>query len=187
MPTTWPCGTVPTWRRCAGSSPRPGPTLKWKDARRTPDVKPFLGYTRQFQESIGFPDADSWNAWLEMSLPVCNLNQGYRARAAARAAQGQFELEAGLVELRAEIEVVVEEFRAARAKADLVAPEQLRLAEQVRDAVDQAYRKGDQTLVDVLDAQRNYHETYRTHITGRANYWRALYRFNAAIGKQALP
>ena len=26
-----------------------------------PEVKPFLGYTRQFQESIGFPDADSWS------------------------------------------------------------------------------------------------------------------------------
>lgn len=158
--------------------------IEVENRKARPEVKPFLGYSRQFQKSIGFPDADLWSAWVEMTLPVFNLNQGNRAKAASRAAQGQLELEDGLIELRAEIEVAREELAAARANADLITQEQLRLAEQVRDAVDKASRMKEQTLVDLLDAQRNYHETQRNHITGRANYWRALSKFNAAIGKQ---
>ena len=32
-----------------------------------------------------------------MTLPICNRNQGNRAKAASRAVQGQLDLEAGLV------------------------------------------------------------------------------------------
>jgi cobalt-zinc-cadmium efflux system outer membrane protein len=156
-------------RRWKVSQARANVTVE--ERRAYPTIKPFLGYTRQFQRSIGFPDANSWSAWVEMSLPFCNRNQGNRAKAA---------------ELRAEIETVVEELRAARANAELIVPEQLRLAEQVRDAVEKAYRKGEQTLLDVLDARRNYHETYRGYLTARATYWRALYKFNAAVGKQVI-
>lgn len=42
-------------------------------------------------------------------------------------------------------------------------------------------------LLEVLDAQRNYRETYRLSITSRANYWRSVYKFSSAIGKQVLP
>ncbi|HXG10087.1 MAG TPA: TolC family protein [Gemmataceae bacterium] len=171
-------------RRWKVSQARANVTVE--ERRAYPTIKPFLGYTRQFQRSIGFPDANSWSAWVEMSLPFCNRNQGNRAKAASQAVQSQLELETGLIELRAEIETVVEELRAARANAELIVPEQLRLAEQVRDAVEKAYRKGEQTLLDVLDARRNYHETYRGYLTARATYWRALYKFNAAVGKQVI-
>lgn len=170
--------------------------LRWKAAQATadieverrrafPEVAPQLGYTRQYQtKAIGFPDANSWSAAVTMTLPVHDRNQGNRAKAVAAAAQSQFELQAGLVELRAEIESVVQEFRTARIIADAVAREQLQLAEQVRESINRAYAERGRSLLDVLDAQRNYRETYRTYISGRANYWRALYRFNSAIGKQ---
>ena len=41
---------------------------------------------------------------------------------------------------------------------------------------------GATTARSVLDARR----TYRIFISSRANYWRAMYRFDAAIGKQVL-
>jgi cobalt-zinc-cadmium efflux system outer membrane protein len=48
----------------------------------------------------------------------------------------------------------------------------------------ESYQIGGGRLIDVLDAQRNYRETNRLFITSRANYWRALYRFYASIGRQ---
>ncbi|HEY8096512.1 MAG TPA: TolC family protein, partial [Methylobacter sp.] len=65
-------------------------------------------------------------------------------------------------------------------------PGQLEAAKNVRDKINQAYALGGKTLIEVLDAQRVYLETYRMHITGRSNYWHSLYQLNAAIGKEIL-
>jgi len=43
---------------------------------------------------------------------------------------------------------------------------------------------GGRPLLDVLDAQRNFRDTYRTYITSRATYWREVYQYGAAIGQQ---
>jgi cobalt-zinc-cadmium efflux system outer membrane protein len=150
-----------------------------------PDFTPQFGYTRQYQtKAIGFPDADSWSASVTTSLPMFNRNQGNRAKSRSVAVQNSFNLETGLVDLREEIEQVVQEFRTAQRNAEAVAAEQLKLAAQVRDAINKAYEAGGRPLLDVLDAQRNYRETYRLYITSRASYWRSVYKFSAAIGKQ---
>ncbi|MFN4259713.1 MAG: TolC family protein [Gemmataceae bacterium] len=153
-----------------------------------PEIKPFAGYTRQFQQKVlGQPDAHSWTFGLEMPLPFFDRNQGNRAKAVSVLAQSHYEWQSALVELRAEIESVTVEFRTAWANAESVAGEQLRLAQEVRDSLNKAYQAGARPLLDVLDAQRQYNETYSLFITSRANYWRAVYRFNAAIGKQVTP
>ena len=69
-------------------------------------------------------------------------------------------------------------------------PEALRLFQEALTAepynVTAAYNAGDRPLIDLLDAQRNYRETYRLYISARAGFWRAFYRYNAAIGQQVL-
>jgi cobalt-zinc-cadmium efflux system outer membrane protein len=56
----------------------------------------------------------------------------------------------------------------------------------VRDKISQAYELGGKTLLEVLDAQRTYLETYRVHISGRSSYWHSLHQLNAVIGKEVL-
>ncbi len=153
-----------------------------------PEVTPQIGYTRQFQrKAIGFPDAHSYGVGLEMSLPLFNRNQGNRLKAAATTVQQQFELQSGLVDLRAEVVQVEKELRTAAANAKAVADEQLRLASEVRDSLNKAYSEGGRPLIDVLDAQRNYRETYRIFIESRANFGRASAKFNATLGKRVTP
>lgn len=153
-----------------------------------PEVTPQIGYTRQFQrKAIGFPDASSFGFGVEMTLPVFDRNQGNRYRAASVAVQQQFELQAGLVELRAEVIQADKELRTVLANAKAVAEEQLKLAGQVRDSLNKAYEAGGRPLIDVLDAQRNYRETYRLFIESRANLGRAGVRFNAVLGKKVAP
>jgi len=65
-------------------------------------------------------------------------------------------------------------------------PAQLIVAENVRDKTRAAYELGGKSLLEVLDAQRVYRETYRLYITGRSAYWHALHRLNATIGRQVL-
>jgi len=158
-------------------------------ARRNayPQVTPQFGYTGQFQTSaIGQPNANSWDAAMTMTVPLFDRNQGNRAKADSVAAQNRLNLQAGVVDLRAEIEQVVQELRTARQNATAIAEQQLKLAAQVRDSITTAYEAGGRPLIDVLDAQRNYRETYRLYISSRADYWRSVYRFSAAVGKQVL-
>jgi cobalt-zinc-cadmium efflux system outer membrane protein len=153
-----------------------------------PQITPQFGYTRQFQtEAIGQPDADSWDVSVTTTLPLFDRNQGNRAKAESVLAQSNFNLQAGLVDLRAEIEQVVQDFRTAYQNARSIARDQLKVASEIRDSITTAYNAGGRPLIDVLDAQRNYRETYRLFITSRANYWRSLYKFDAAIGKQIQP
>jgi cobalt-zinc-cadmium efflux system outer membrane protein len=153
-----------------------------------PQVTPQFGYTRQFQTGpIGQPDADSWNIALTATLPVFDRNQGNRDKAESIEVQNRFNLQAGLVDLRAEIDQAVQDFRTAYENAKSIAQDQLKLAKQILDSVTKAYNEGGRPLIDVLDAQRSYHETYRLYISSRANYWRALYKLDAAIGKQIQP
>jgi cobalt-zinc-cadmium efflux system outer membrane protein len=88
--------------------------------------------------------------------------------------------------LRAEIVEAVQEFRTAYQNAGAVAEEQVRLARDVRDSIEKSFQVGGRTLLEVLDAEREYRDTYRTYIMNRANYWRSLYKFNSAVGRQVL-
>ena len=149
-----------------------------------PQITPQFGYSRQFQTPIGSPDADSWDVSLTATVPLFDRNQGNRAKAQSVAAQNCYNLQAGLVDLRAEIEEAVQNFSTAYQNARSVAQEQIKLAAEVRDSITKAYDAGGRPLIDVLDAQRSYRDTYRLYISSRANYWRSVYKYNSAIGKQ---
>lgn len=173
--------------------------LRWKieqaranvlveDRNAYPGVTMTLGYTRQYQlHTIGYPDADSWSAALALPLPLWDRNQGNRLSAQSAVTHSQFELAAGELELWAEVESSLAELAAARDNATAVSEQELRLAEQVLDSINQSYALGGRTLLDELDAQRNFRETYRAYTTTRANYWRARIRYASTIGQQTLP
>jgi cobalt-zinc-cadmium efflux system outer membrane protein len=166
-------------------------TLAEIEAQRTeayPEVTPMMGYTHQFQRrAIGQPDADSWGVGLAMTLPVNNRNQGNRYLAAAQWRQANQLLQAGLIELRSEVEQVTAALEAARINAAAIAEEQLALAEEVRDSIRKAYEAGGRPLIDVLDSQRNYRETFGNYIGSRVDLWRAILEFNATLGSEVIP
>jgi cobalt-zinc-cadmium efflux system outer membrane protein len=149
-----------------------------------PEVQSSFGMGYQYQQPVGASDLNTWNAGISMTIPLFNRNQGNRAKAASAVSQGNYDLQTGLLELRAEVEQAVQSLLTSQQNAASVAQEELRLAAQVRDSIRQAYGMGGRPLIDVLDAQRNYRETYRIYVTSRADYWRSLYSYNSTIGKQ---
>jgi cobalt-zinc-cadmium efflux system outer membrane protein len=160
--------------------------VKVENRKAFPQVTPMVGYSRQFQQSIGSPDVDSMTVSLTATLPIFDRNQGNREKAKSVVAQNSLNLQAGVVDLRAEIEQSMNELQLAYRTANAVAEKHLKLAAEVRDSITEAYNAGGRPLIDVLDAQRNYRETYRAYINSRANYWRAVYKFSSAIGKQVV-
>jgi cobalt-zinc-cadmium efflux system outer membrane protein len=150
-----------------------------------PEVTGKLGYARQFQtRAIGAPDANSYFTGVDVTLPIFDRNQGNRLKASSNLAQSQYDYQAGLVDLRSEIEQVLFELKTSQATAEAAGGEQLKLASEVLEAITKAYAAGGRPLLDVLDAQRNFRDTYRLYITSRANYWRASVKLSATLGKK---
>jgi cobalt-zinc-cadmium efflux system outer membrane protein len=163
-----------------------GSNIDVQELAAKPQIAPSVGYTRQYQEkAIGFPDANSFSVGLTATLPIFDRNQGNIYKAMSQQRQAQYQLSSAMLELRAEVEQAVAELRVAEENAKSVAEEQLGLAQKVRDSITAAYQEGGRPLIDVLDAQRNFRETNRLFFATRAAYWRALYRYYAAIGRQA--
>jgi cobalt-zinc-cadmium efflux system outer membrane protein len=161
--------------------------IKVQIAKGYPPVTPWFGFTRQFQrKAIGFPDANSWLVALSMNIPVFDRNQGNILKAKSQRAEDYYNLQAGLVSLRAEVAQAVQEFFSAHQNVTMDDPRQLEAARAVRDTITEAYKVGGRTLLEVLDAQRAYRDTYRLFIMSQSAYWHALHRINAAIGKQVL-
>jgi cobalt-zinc-cadmium efflux system outer membrane protein len=161
--------------------------IELEERKAYPQITPQIGYTRQFQQqAIGYPDANSWGAGVFVVVPLFDRNQGNIANAKSVQMQTQHTLRAQLVDLRAEIDQAVKTFSSAYQFITHDDPGQLEAATNVRDKINQAYELGGKTLLEVLDAQRAYLETYKVHISGRSSYWHALYQLDAAIGKDLL-
>lgn len=161
--------------------------LRTEERKALPQVTPRIGYTRQFQEkAIGYPDVNAWGVGVDLSIPLFDRNQGNIAKARSLRVQSALNVDARMVDLRAEIEQAVQAYQTAYQVLTSDDPGQLDAARNVRDKIRTAYELGGKSLIEVLDAQRTYRETYRLHITGRSGYWHALHGLNAAVGKQVL-
>jgi cobalt-zinc-cadmium efflux system outer membrane protein len=162
-------------------------SVQAEEKQAYPKITPHLGYTRQFQrKAIGFPDADSWGVSIELTMPLFDRNQGKIAKMKSALVQSKLNLRAQLVALRAEIDQAVQAYQAAYRILTTEDLGQLEAARKVRDKIQASYKLGGKSLIEVLDAQRAYQETYRLHIASRSGYWHSLYALNAAIGKQVL-
>jgi cobalt-zinc-cadmium efflux system outer membrane protein len=152
-----------------------------------PEVTSRASVSRQYQESLGFPDASSWGLGLDVTLPLFDRNQGGVARAASTQHQRELELRASLLALRPEIEQAASDYRLAREAVLAEDRAQLEAAGRVRERVQKAYELGGRPLLEVLDAQRVYREAARQGATGRAAFQRAVHRLNAIVGQEVVP
>jgi outer membrane protein, heavy metal efflux system len=153
-----------------------------------PAVQPQFGVTHQYQGHINAPDTDSYNFYLSVGLPLFDRNQGNINKARSVLTQTHQNLLAQLVQVRAELAQVVQEYRDAHELVTKINPEHVKNAKSVQERIEAAYkdRAGGKTLLDVLDAQRAYLDAYKMVIMSQSDYWHALYRLNAVVGKQVL-
>jgi len=144
------------------------------------------GLSRQYQTSLGFPDASSYDVSLNVSVPLFDRNQGNIRKAQSTITQSDLNLEAQLVSLRAEIVQDAQEFQTAYQNVTSDDPQELQTATKVRESINSAYALGGRPFTDVLEAERAYRDTYLLFISSHSNYWHSLYKLNAAMGEQIL-
>jgi outer membrane protein, heavy metal efflux system len=139
------------------------------------DVTPQIEYQRIGPDNtIGFG--------FSVPIKLFDRNQGEIARTQAESKRAEASREALLAQALAEVDTALAAVTAERAKVALLRDTYLPKIRQARDTVEFAYKRGGVTLLDFLDAQRNYREKSLEYFRSLGNYHTALYQLEAAVG-----
>lgn len=177
----------PDHRSLRLQSERATADIHTEETRALPPLTPSLVVTRQFQKPIGGVDVWSYGVAVGTSLPFFDRNQGNLRRVLSARTQVEQTRAAALAKLRAEVEQAHQALQLAQAQVELVGRDQLAVAASLRDRTRVAFAAGGRSLLDVLDAQRAYRDTYRGVIDGWLSYARAVQQLDTTLGRQVLP
>jgi cobalt-zinc-cadmium efflux system outer membrane protein len=138
------------------------------------DVTPQVQYQR-----IG--DDNTFGLGLSIPIRIFDRNQGEIARTRAEIARADALREVARAQVLADIDIALSALTIQRERVTLLRGTYLPKAQQARDTVEFAYRRGGVSLLDIHDAQRTYRETALEHLRALGNYWAAVYQLDAAV------
>jgi cobalt-zinc-cadmium efflux system outer membrane protein len=157
--------------------------LKLQQAGARQDLT--LGTEYRRQQGIN-GKSNSLGFFMELPIPLFNRNEGEIERARQEQRQTELRLQAHEQGVVAEIDTVYQQYAAARDLLQTMDRTMLGQARDVREITDYSYRRGDATLLELLDSQRAYNETMQAYNEARAEYARALYLLDSVSGKGAI-
>jgi outer membrane protein, heavy metal efflux system len=147
-----------------------------EQARRFPDLFPFVGYKRNFSE-------DSVIFGLAAPLPLFNRNQGGIVRAQAEEERESFQLRRLESQALLEVDQAFNRFESQRRRLEGLETEYLPKARESREIAEAAHKLGAIDLTAFLDAHRTLLEVQRLY--NRSLYELSIARFqiDAAVGR----
>jgi len=139
------------------------------------DITPQIEYQRIGPDNtIGFG--------FSLPIRVFDRNQGEIARTQAEISRVDAVREATALQVLAALETDRQAALTQRERVVSLRDVYLPKATVARDTVEFAYRRGGQSLLDFLDAQRSYRETALAHLQALGAYLSAVYQLEADIG-----
>ena len=131
--------------------------------------------------------ANALTVGFSVPLPVFDRNQGEIARAEQERKQAEIRVTALEQQISGEVETAWWAATSARGLLETIQGAMLESARSVRDITEYSYRRGDASLLALLDAQRAFNDTMQAYIEARAEYARSLYELDNVCGKVDLP
>ena len=141
-----------------------------------------LGVGVQYHRQTAFAKGDSLGFFLNGTLPVFDRNQGEIRRARTTMSQVEAQITAFRASLDADVVRAVASYRAARDRLNVFEGGALDEAKEVRDAAEYAYRRGEVSFLEFLDAQRAFIETTRSYYEALADHARARFEIDYVTG-----
>lgn len=120
-------------------------------------------------------------------LPIFNRNQGEIARTRIAITQAQEQEKAANGQALTDVRDAYEGLRVSDRIVQLYRSGYLDVAQKDRDIAEYAYQRGAVSLLDFLDAERNYRATQLAYRQALASYLLALEQMRQAVGTRALP
>ena len=146
-------------------------------------AKPDLTFSTEYRRQQVNAQSNSLGFAVSAPLPVWNRNQGEIARAAQEQKQVELRRRAQELVIAEEVDNAYNQYLTARELLNMIQGQLLSEARDVREITDFSYRRGDATLLQLLDAQRAFNEAMQAYNEARAEHARGLYVLDAACGK----
>ncbi|HEX4517098.1 MAG TPA: TolC family protein, partial [Polyangiaceae bacterium] len=150
--------------------------------QRFPDVALFANYT-QFGTGPDAVQPPTVTLGLSFNLPVFYQQQGEVKRAEADIGSATVEREKALAQVVSDVTTAWSQYVAARDLVTRVDTIRER-AKKARDIVDLQYKGGTATLMDFLDAERQYIAANQEHLQDLALYWGSVFGLEQAVGAE---
>lgn len=125
---------------------------------------------------------NSIGVFFSTNIPVFNKNQGEIERARQEQRQIEAQIKALTATIQTDVETAYLQYSNALTALERLEGSMLAKARDVRQITDFSYRRGEATLVELLDAQRAYNETIQSYNESRAEFARSLYLLDSASG-----
>ncbi len=139
-------------------------------------------YHHQYSNTVGFP-GNSMGFFFSAPLPVFNRNQGEIERVRQEQRQIEARIRALQNEIRAEVQNAYQQHMTARDLLESIERDMLAEARDVRETTEYSYRRGEASLIELLDAQRAFNDTVQGYNEARAEYARSLYLIDSISGQ----
>jgi len=140
------------------------------------DVTPQIEYQRIGPDNtVGFA--------ISLPLRIFDRNQGEIAKTRAEMARVAAVRRSTELQVRNDVSTDFTTYQTQRQRVMTLRDTYLPKAQDARDIVEYAYRRGGQSLLDFLDAQRSYRETALAHLQALGAYWGAIYQLEADVGR----
>lgn len=144
-------------------------------------------YTLQDNRPFGLKSPTSWAVGLTAPLPIYNRNQGNIERARLNITQTGIELADLERRISDEVADAYREFDTSRLAVIDFEQEVLPAARRVKDAAYNSWKGGKTSVIDFLDAQKDYNERVRAYRDALVRHRRAMLDLNTAVGFRILP
>jgi len=125
---------------------------------------------------------NQYGVYVSVPVPIFNRNQGEIERARQESGQIDARIRALEADVTHDVQAAYETCMASRDVLDTVETQMVKQARDVRAATEYAYRLGEASFVELLDATRAFNETMQTYNEARAEYARSLYALDSASG-----
>jgi cobalt-zinc-cadmium efflux system outer membrane protein len=159
--------------------------LERRKAKPIVSLQPGWTYQDQAHETI-FRNGSLFDIGISTTLPFTDRNQGNIRKARAAVEERHFSYEGDRADALAEVESSVVSYAdAVEHLTQFNTPETLKAAHDLRKNMELAYRAGNRTLLEFLDAQKAYQSRLAHIIEFESFYWRQLNSLNAAVGLKA--
>ena len=144
-------------------------------------------YTMQDNGYLGFKNSYSDAFGITVALQLYNRNQGNIQRAGLNIRQTEVEMTQQERQVAYDVEEAVREFNTSRISLIEFEREIVPASRTVRTTALQLYGIGQTSIVDYLDAQKDYNEVVRKFYDAVVRHRRAMLDLNTAVGTRVLP
>jgi outer membrane protein TolC len=147
----------------------------------TPDV------SLVYQPSEPFANGSNYAIGVGVTVPLFNWNGGERTRARAGLEQAELTRRRVGTQVQGEIATTLDSVRATKALAERYESGLLAKARGVLDTERYAYHAGAVSLLELLDAIRQYGSTRADYYIAVHDYWVSLAAIDRAVGQDVVP